>query len=97
MNYINYINEVVKPQENKNLSFKFDTIKFNKKFKKAPSIEKEPRIIKEPFLAKRDLIISYEFENLYGVHLNTNIGFDSRGMCIDVGPIREWNYNFWRK
>ena len=98
MNYFDYINEVVKPQENKSLSFKFDTDAFNRKFRKAPSINPEKvHIIREPFIAKRDLIISYPFSNVSDLCLDIDIGFDHRGMCIDVGPIRNWDYSFWRK
>ena len=97
MNYFDYVNEVVKPQENKSLGFKFDEIAFNKKFKKTPSIDPDNvHIIREPFIAKRDLIISYPFSNVSDSCLHIDIGFDFRGMCIDVGPIRNWDYSFWK-
>ena len=97
MNYFDYINEVVKPQENKSLGFKFDTFAFNKKFRKAPSIDPDKvEIIREPFISKRDLIIYYGFSDIDSdVHLSIQVGFDPRGMCIDVGPIRNWDYSFW--
>ena len=94
MNYIDYINEVVSPQQKKTKKFKLS------KGIKKPTLNINPdnvKIIKDRFWTKRDLIISYEFDR----QLNTppffriDIGFDFRGMCIDVGPLREWDYSFW--
>ena len=94
MNYINYINEVVKPQENKSTGFKMDSnILRNNMVPDIKSIE----IIKTAFITKRDLIITHKFENLpsYEKRLHLDVSFDIRGMCIDLGPIRIWDYSFW--
>lgn len=96
MNYIDYINEVVKPRTtntsklSKNLAHNFKT--------KAPEVDDDPEIIIRPFITKRDVIIAYNFSSpIGGEHISIDIGFDFRGMCIDVGPLRDWDYFFWRR
>lgn len=97
MNYINYINEVVKPQEGKQVGFKIDPTKLMDKLKnrRAPVLESEFHIIKDKWLTKRDIVISCHFENLDETSLRFTVEFDYRGLCIGLGPLSTWDYSFF--
>ena len=90
MNYFDYVNEVVKPQENKNLSVKmnFDIDRT------APAINPDKTlVIIRPFITKRDVLVSHRFDGFN--YPDINVGIDKRGLCVDIGPIRIWDYSFW--
>ena len=98
MSYINYVNEVVKPQQ-ETRGFKMSEEDWNKACSNLPSsnYHKPDFIIHmgNPFVMKRDLIIEQPMDIGGYVELSFDLTW-GRGICLEVQyegvRVKQWNF-----